>query len=135
MVEETGDLQGYGRGHRTDSRQFAKLQRLINAVKRLGEMNRWIEDFGMNDRCIELMAHYLEVLERDRNFHIPPPYSLEKVGNWIRNESGKYLEDLRKEITEINESIRLRYQQSENRLFQNPSTRSVAFLCWTGEIS
>jgi exonuclease III len=127
MVKETGKLTGFiggPHGNPLCNRQTSKILRLIRAVKRIIEYHRESQENGQNERLMELMTHYFEVLGRYHRVPMAPPFTYEGISGWVRDHSGNLLKALRVRANLIGGSIMSRYQQTEDRLFRDQCSRS-----------
>jgi hypothetical protein len=127
MVAETGRLTGFvggPAGNRLVNRQTTPILREIRAIKQICEYHRESQENGQCERPLELMTHYLQVLGRGHRIPMDPPYTYSDVNGWIRDHAGSLLKALRLKVSHIEGSILRHYHQTEDRLFQDQSSRS-----------
>src|SRR2546421_3329374 len=123
MVRETGSrfglIGGFPRNRVLSNRDSAHLTRLINAVKRIGEYHR-----EYSARLLELIDHYLRVLQRFQKITISPPFTGEKIKQWLADDAPGLLRRLREEARQTELRIASRYRESEHKQFLEVSGRS-----------
>jgi hypothetical protein len=128
MVRETGSkfglIGGFPRNRFLSNRDSAHLTRLINAVKRIGEYHREYSEGNQEPRLLELIDHYLRVLQRFQKITISPPFTGEKIKQWLADDASGLLRRLREEARQTELSIASRYRESEHKQFLEVSERS-----------
>ena len=128
MVRETGSrfglIGGFPRNRVLANRDSAHLTRLANAVKRLGEYHREYSEGNQDPRLLELIDHYLRVLQRFQKLTISPPYTDDKIKQWLTDDATELLRRIREEVRQTEYSIASRYREAEHKQFLEVSGRS-----------